>query len=184
MWPNPQIPADLVRFTEEVLNSKLHFLCSGSLTDVLRNNFLQNLRNFPRQHSWRTLFSISKMDYFGTVFPKILQNVAEPILCRTFARSYLIHFMSLVSFYTPWKHQKSSVFLTFWGVVERDQWHEIGLYDLIRESSYVIQKLRSDCSLTHYRSGVVKLFAKFTGTHFWWSPALVNLLSIGWCLYR
>ena len=28
MWPNPQIPADLVTFTEEILNGKLHFLCS------------------------------------------------------------------------------------------------------------------------------------------------------------
>ena len=26
MWPNPQIPADLVPFTEEILNRKLHLL--------------------------------------------------------------------------------------------------------------------------------------------------------------
>ena len=29
MWPNPQIPADLVTSTEEILNGKLYFLCSG-----------------------------------------------------------------------------------------------------------------------------------------------------------
>ena len=28
MWPNPQEFADLVTFTEEMLNGKLHFLCS------------------------------------------------------------------------------------------------------------------------------------------------------------
>ena len=28
MWPNPQFSADLVIFTEEILNVKLHFLCS------------------------------------------------------------------------------------------------------------------------------------------------------------
>ena len=28
MSPNPQFPADLVTFTEEFLNGKLHFLCS------------------------------------------------------------------------------------------------------------------------------------------------------------
>ena len=28
MWPNPQFPADLVTITEEILNGKLHFLCS------------------------------------------------------------------------------------------------------------------------------------------------------------
>ena len=29
MWPNPQKTADLVTFTEEILNGKLTFLCSG-----------------------------------------------------------------------------------------------------------------------------------------------------------
>ena len=28
MWPNPQKTADLVAFTEEAFNGKLHFLCS------------------------------------------------------------------------------------------------------------------------------------------------------------
>ena len=28
MWRNPQETADLVTFTEEILNGKLHFLCS------------------------------------------------------------------------------------------------------------------------------------------------------------
>ena len=28
MWPNSQETADLVTFTEEILNGKLHFLCS------------------------------------------------------------------------------------------------------------------------------------------------------------
>ena len=28
MWPNPQETADLVTYTEEILNGKLHFLCS------------------------------------------------------------------------------------------------------------------------------------------------------------
>ena len=31
MWPNPQETADLVTFTEEILNEKLHFLCSVML---------------------------------------------------------------------------------------------------------------------------------------------------------
>ena len=28
MWPNPQEPADLVTFIEDIHNGKLHFLCS------------------------------------------------------------------------------------------------------------------------------------------------------------
>ena len=28
MWPNPQETADLITFTEEIFNGKLHFLCT------------------------------------------------------------------------------------------------------------------------------------------------------------
>ena len=28
MWPDPQETADLITFTEKILNGKLHFLCS------------------------------------------------------------------------------------------------------------------------------------------------------------
>ena len=38
MWPNPQFPVDLVTFTEEILNGKLHFLCS--VKSIRRNAFL------------------------------------------------------------------------------------------------------------------------------------------------
>ena len=31
MWPNPLENADLVTFTQEILNGKLHFLCSDML---------------------------------------------------------------------------------------------------------------------------------------------------------
>ena len=30
MWPNPQLPADMVTFTEEIRIEKLHFLCCES----------------------------------------------------------------------------------------------------------------------------------------------------------
>ena len=38
----------------------------------------------------------------------------------------LTHFMPLISFYTPWKHQKTYGCLMFSGDIERDQWHEMG----------------------------------------------------------
>ena len=34
MWPNPQETADLVIFTEEILNGKLHFLCSAEKLEI------------------------------------------------------------------------------------------------------------------------------------------------------
>ena len=42
MWQNPQETADLVTFTEEILNGKLHFLCS--VKDELSVTFKLNLR--------------------------------------------------------------------------------------------------------------------------------------------
>ena len=37
MWPNPQFPADLVTFTEEILKGKFHFLYSVNLIFSLCN---------------------------------------------------------------------------------------------------------------------------------------------------
>ena len=34
MWPNLQETADLVTFTEDIFNGKLHFLCSGTTNEV------------------------------------------------------------------------------------------------------------------------------------------------------
>ena len=39
MWPNPQFPADLVTFTEEILNRKLYFLCRDRYLIVCCFNF-------------------------------------------------------------------------------------------------------------------------------------------------
>ena len=33
MCPNPQVPAEMVTFTEEIINGKLHFLRSAELTE-------------------------------------------------------------------------------------------------------------------------------------------------------
>ena len=38
MWPNPQETADLLKFTEEILNGKLHFLCSVTEKRRRKNN--------------------------------------------------------------------------------------------------------------------------------------------------
>ena len=39
MWPNPQETAGLVTFTEEILNGKLHFLCSVSASMKKKHSF-------------------------------------------------------------------------------------------------------------------------------------------------
>ena len=44
MWPNPQFPADLVIFTEEILNIKFHF-CAVSLVSLAQ--YLQPIDEGP-----------------------------------------------------------------------------------------------------------------------------------------
>ena len=42
-----KFPADLVRFTEEILDGKLHFLCSGNRfnKDITKENFKKGIIN-------------------------------------------------------------------------------------------------------------------------------------------
>ena len=62
MWPNPKFPVDLVTFTEEILNGKLHFLCSelwlGWLT--IRCLLLSKMEQNDKQNKilkWRIYFN-------------------------------------------------------------------------------------------------------------------------------
>ena len=40
MWSNPQSPADLVTYTEKILNGKFHFLCSAGSAFGKRNRVI------------------------------------------------------------------------------------------------------------------------------------------------
>ena len=57
MWPNPQGTADLVTFTEEILNGKLNFLCSNNLKEVLNKIFNRASRRHFEKH---TLYHVIK----------------------------------------------------------------------------------------------------------------------------
>ena len=70
MWPNPQFPADLVTFTAEILNGKLHFLCS--INQSLLSKCSANMRCFVQfgtiyksskmwKHQWKS-FTFSKVE--------------------------------------------------------------------------------------------------------------------------
>ena len=49
MCPNLQFPADLVTFTEEILNEKLHFLCSDSVHSISSEfGFCKTLKLFKK----------------------------------------------------------------------------------------------------------------------------------------
>ena len=75
MQPNPQETAELVTFTEEILNGKLHFVCSvlqSCLSQIFvgdpatlqkqppkvfcEKNILRNFTNFVEKHLCQSLF--------------------------------------------------------------------------------------------------------------------------------
>ena len=53
MWPNTQFPADLVTFTEAILNGKLQFLCSAMI-------FTYFASSSPLKFSWHSFFNLAK----------------------------------------------------------------------------------------------------------------------------
>ena len=46
MGPNPQETADVVTFTEEILNGKLHFLCSSILIFFFKKTYAPTFQLF------------------------------------------------------------------------------------------------------------------------------------------
>ena len=59
MWPNPQFPEDLVTFTGEILNGKVHFLCS-EIVSVVKKNYAGSTWN----ESFRQFFlSANQLPY-------------------------------------------------------------------------------------------------------------------------
>ena len=50
MWPNPQFTAELVAFTEEILNGKLHFFCAARV-NIMINTFSDPVH--PKGHLYQ-----------------------------------------------------------------------------------------------------------------------------------
>ena len=44
--------------------------------------------------------------------------------------------MPLISFDTPWKHQKTRGFMMFSGGIKRDQWHEMGEVNVLQADKH------------------------------------------------
>ena len=84
-------------------------------------------------------------------FLKSWSNIKIIYNCLT---THLTHFMPLISFDTPWKHQNTSGFLIFSGGIKRDQWHAWN------ELKGVEGKKMTTLSVTCWRQKVSKKFKK------------------------
>ena len=74
----------------------------------------------------RRLIRLNSLNIRSKFSDDILLHVKQCNLLYSIQKySLLTHVISLVSFCTPGKHQKTIGFLMFPGGIERDQWHEI-----------------------------------------------------------
>ena len=63
MWPNPQFPADLVTFIEEILNAKIHFLCSEISLSIKKMNTCIYIFSSYKWFQWDE--QINKEEFFN-----------------------------------------------------------------------------------------------------------------------
>ena len=70
MWPNPQFPA--VKFTEEILNGKLHFFCSA-----IQKGVFKNFERFIRKYLHQSYLSLDKYLFLDKVagLKEIFKNI-------------------------------------------------------------------------------------------------------------
>ena len=100
MWPNPQFPA--VKFTEEILNGKLHFFCSA-----IQKGVFKNFERFTRKYLHQSYLSLDKYlfldkvaglkEIFKNIFLDLWATASEVCFTLTFKRnqSILLNLMLL-----------------------------------------------------------------------------------------
>ena len=78
MWPNPQFPADLLTFTEEILNGKLHFLCSvrSAADESIPANDPRSTRDSGRGYKFNFWSTVTLLERKSA---EVLLNVEQPI---------------------------------------------------------------------------------------------------------
>ena len=91
MWPNQQFLADLVSFTEEILNGKLHFLCSviPLKVEILTWNVLSKLSIHSDYKKYQ--FIRCKRKTFRCLSYLIFQNFSDVFktnICKNASRYY------------------------------------------------------------------------------------------------
>ena len=85
----------------------------------------QNDKNEEPQ-KFKKLQIVSDQVTVGEIFNSHFKMLLLMWIWKESRPMHLNHFMPLISFDTPWKHQKTRGFPMFSGGIKRDQWHEMG----------------------------------------------------------
>ena len=78
MWPNPQETAGLVIVTDEILNGKLHFLCSEACFCLLKISLASNWL-FELNNKYTKPANLLREDSIADVFLWILKSFQEQL---------------------------------------------------------------------------------------------------------
>ena len=78
MWPNPQESADLVTYTGEILNGKLHFLCSAFTKKASKKNFI--FCSVTLHKNWSFALTISSVNVSKSAVSLDLVTFTKEIL--------------------------------------------------------------------------------------------------------
>ena len=120
MWPNLRETADLVTFTEEIRNGKLHFLCSANKTIIRTLNIWKMLyTGCPMKEAISLLLSWN-IYYFNNKW--LLHMRCELIVTnqnkKTKTRTLYLHKM----FYLWYSTKEAITFLPSWSTKNLDKW--------------------------------------------------------------
>ena len=81
MWPNPQETVDLVTFTEEFVNGKLHFLCSAT-----------KIKKRSETNFWCTFSALSFCKNVSTFF-----DIKQNVLLNSYLDNWWRHKLNVAS---------------------------------------------------------------------------------------
>ena len=117
MWPNPQETADLVTFTENILNGKVHILCSVCCAiPVFSNQYISTqkedgltLNEWTELNEWtnwieRSYFQLLKTtesDSNIAMTNQLLENVCRSVITKFWKFPKIVNIMFLRKFKKP-----------------------------------------------------------------------------------
>ena len=120
MWPNQQETADLVTFAEEILNWKLHFLCS-----VIVDKSSLELEGCVSYTIRQTFLSRSRENTYRCKWPATLQWFHSFAVCDPMRKSCASWFLAL--FFLVFAFQSYRLILLLFRVLVLSLWEVVNV---------------------------------------------------------
>ena len=123
MWPNPQFPADLVKFTEEIFNRNFHFLCSVIIPPLIMIGALSSSISYDKSIKLISSQTPTKILWFATAIYNhnqaclIYQHLPPPMVSQH-PSSTSSNLFTTIKHYSTTSHNWSS-YILIWHPISR-----------------------------------------------------------------